>query len=305
MSNTENAAQTENETESGLVVLNNTELVQQGGLGINLSSKLFQTRPSTINIVQPNSQAEGAIKGNLRVSETGDQYKTMRVVLLLEPAEQRQYYIGEKDQMNRTPDNLMCFSRDMKKPDLQAKDPQAYNCASCPRQDWDKWRTAKDKGVSGAELKALQPSCDSFYRVLMIDTNFQIPLQMFVRSKSKKPFEKGMEQFANTVLKMRSQGLNPNIFDISFTLSTKLETVGKFSSYVLQCSDFKAITDEEREKFGDIYLKYINRGKSNDDAEQAEAEAEASQDSIDQVNKSIDNAVIDPEYLDATGAITI
>jgi hypothetical protein len=182
---------------------------------VNFGSKFARVKPGTINIVQPNSQAEGAIKGNLRISETGDQYKTMRVALLLEPVEQRAFYIGAGDgMMNRTPENLMCFSRDMVKPDAKAKQPQAFNCASCPNASWDKYRQNK--------VKENIPPCDAYFYVVLIDTEFKLPLQMYVRSKSKKPFEKGMENITRTLLKLRSQtGTEPDYYDCTFTLGTK------------------------------------------------------------------------------------
>ena len=110
--------------------------IQQGGLGVDFGSKLFALRPATLSIVQPSSTIENAVKGNLRINETGDQYTEMFVTLLVMPTEQRNYYIGNPSEMNRTLENLMCFSRDMITPDPKARIPQAVNCASCPRQDW-------------------------------------------------------------------------------------------------------------------------------------------------------------------------
>lgn len=283
---------------TGLVVLGqepqDTALaVQQGGLGLDFGSKLFQLKPATININQPSTQAEGAIKGLLRISETGDQFEEMFVTLLLMPAEQRSYYVGEPGQLNRAPDNLHCFSRDMLTPDLKAKFPQSPSCKTCPKADWTKWRDSK--------AKADIPPCDAYYYALFVDTVYKMPLQMFIRSTAKKPFEAGMQQLARTFAKMKATGKNPNIFDIGFRLGTKMIQTGKNQSWIPTFSDFRAIDDNEREAFGDIYLQYINRGSVSEEEAQAQAQAESQIES----NQSIDNAVADGEYVDTTGEIVL
>jgi hypothetical protein len=85
-----------------LTILNNETAIQEGGLGLESSNKLFQVKPGTLTVVQPNSQIEGAIKGKLRISETGDQFDEMFCTLLVQPSEQRQYHIGNASEMNRT-----------------------------------------------------------------------------------------------------------------------------------------------------------------------------------------------------------
>lgn len=261
--------------------------VQQGGLGLDFGSKLFQLKPATININQPSTQAEGAIKGLLRVSETGDQFEKMDVTLLLMPVEQRSYYVGEPGQLNRSPENLMCFSRDMIRPDAKANDPQAPLCKNCPKQDWTRWRET--------HAKADIPGCDAYYYALLVDTVYKMPLQMFIRSTAKKPFEAGMLQLARTFAKLKATGEKPNIFDIKFTIGTKQITTGKNISWIPTFSDFKKISDDEREAFGDIYLQYVNRNTPSDEEAQAEAEAGLQSD--------IDSAVLEPEYVD--GEITL
>jgi hypothetical protein len=260
--------------------------VQQGGLGLDFGSKLFQLKPATLSINQPSTQAEGAIKGLLRVAETGDQFESVFVTLLMMPTEQRQYYVGEQGQLNRTPENLHCFSRDMLTPDLKAKYPQSPTCKSCGKQDWTKWRE------SG--LKSDIPPCDAFYLAYMIDTVYKSPLKMYFRSTAKKPFEAGMQQLARTFAKLKAAGKNPNIFDIGFQIGTKMITTGKNQSWIPTFSDFRAIKDEEREAFGDIYLQFINRGIQTDEEAQALAQAEAQV----ETNSAIDAAVTEGEYVD-------
>lgn len=256
--------------------------VQQGGLGLDFGSKLFQLKPATLNINQPSTQAEGATRGLLRVSETGDQFEELFVTLLTMPVEQRQYYVGEPGQLNRSPENLHCFSRDMLTPDLKARYPQSPTCASCPKASWDKWRES--------HLKSDIPPCDAFYLAYLIDTKYQTPLKMYFRSTTKKPFEQGMQQLARVFNKIKvSTGKVPNVFDIGFRLGTKMVPNGKNQSWIPTFSDFRAINDEERSTFGDIYLQFVNRGVQSDEEAQAQAQA-ASSAEIDRV--------IDAEYVD-------
>jgi hypothetical protein len=256
--------------------------IQQGGMGLDFGSKLFRLKPATININQPNTQVEGAVAGKLRISETGDQFDEMFVTLLLMPQERRDYYTGEQGQLNRSADNLMCFSRDMIRPHANAKVPQALKCDGCPKADWSKWRQTKRKEDI--------PPCDAYYYALFIDTVYKLPLQMYIRSKSKQPFEAGMQELARKFKLMQSQGLNPNIFDIRFRLSTKKITTGKLTSYVPALSDFKALSEPERQAFGDIYLEFSNRGKRQAD-DQAAAEAESQ---IDAAAATIDAEIVEP-----------
>jgi hypothetical protein len=275
-------------TTTGLSIIGQTDTalaVQQGGLGIDFGSKLFALKPATLNINQPSTQAEGAIKGHLRVSETGDQFTELFVTLLAMPSEQRQCYIGEPGQLNRTPENLVCFSRDMKYPDAKAKEPQALKCDGCSQSSWDAWRESRSKSDI--------PKCDAFYLAYLIDTVYKSPLKMYIRSTAKKPFEAGMQQVARTFAKLKASGKNPNIFDIGFKISTKMITTGKNQSWIPVFSDFRAIEEDEREAFGDMYLQFINRGVQSDADAQAEAIAEAEV----AVNEAINSAVLEPEYV--------
>lgn len=113
-----------------LTVLNNSTQIQQGGLGVDFNNPLFRLEPSTLSIVQPSSKLEGGIKGNLVIHETGDQFESVRATLLVMPTEGRQYHIGDRRDMNRTPENLMCFSTDMIVPHDKAIQPQAMTCAT-------------------------------------------------------------------------------------------------------------------------------------------------------------------------------
>jgi hypothetical protein len=279
--------------------LNNPTAIQQGGLGVDFSNKLFALKPATLSIVQPNSQVEGAKKGFLRINETNDQYEEMWATLMLMPTEQRQYHIGNKGDLNRTPENLMCFSTDMIVPHAKARVPQAMNCANCPKADWDPWREFKEK--NGYSNKDLIPPCDAHYMAYLIDTQYKLPLRMFIRSKAKETFEYGMNNVARVIAMMKAEGKNPNIFDVKFKISTKLITTGKFTSYVPLFTDPTPITEVEREQFGAIYLQFLDQRQRK---EQTEAQAEAEAD-ISESQASVDSSVTEGEYVSNDEEITI
>jgi hypothetical protein len=273
--------------------------LQPVGQGVNFGSKFLKLKPATINIVQPSSQAEGAIKGHLRIGETGDQFKEMWVALLAEPTEQRAWYTGEPGQLNRSAENLMCYcrnvvrdeftSKELTGPDPKAKVPQAVLCASCSKADWSKYRQNK--------IKENIPPCDDYYHAMLIDTVFKMPLQLYVRSKSKAPFDAGMDNITRLLWKMKSQGKIPNIYDIKFKLSTKALTTGKNVSYILNLSDFDIITDEERIEFGEAFARNAARVAQMDGQAQAQIEAPPSQ-QVAQAEQAIDSAIVDAEYTD-------
>lgn len=237
-------------------------LVQQGGLGIDFSSPEFRLKPGTININQPNTQVEGAIRGKLRIAETGAQFDEMLVTFLAWPTQSRSYYSGQSGTLNRKSENLLCFSRDMVRPDFNAREPQAPLCANCVHQDWTKWRDT--------HAKEDIPACDAYYYALFIDTVYKMPLQMYIRSKNKKPFEDGRDNLKRTLFMMKSQGINPNVFDVCFKLSTKKIMTNQLPSYVLNMSDFKAISAEQREEFGTIYRQYADNQQQLQDASDVE-----------------------------------
>ena len=282
-----------------LTVLNSSA-IQAGGLGMNRDNRLFELKPANLAIVQPNSQVEGAIKGNLRIVETGDQFSEMWCTLLVDPTEQRQYHIGNPGELNRLPENLACFSTDMKVPNSKARIPQAINCASCPKQDWAPWREYKEKN-NGQTNKALIPACDSYYRVLLIDSKYKMPLQMFIRSKAKQNFEAGMQNLTRILWMKEAEGIKPNIFDVKFKLTTKLITTGKFVSYVPVFSDFRFVTPEEREQFGAIFLQYI-ASKEKREQQRAQAAAEAE---VETSQENIESGVTEGEYVGSDQEITI
>lgn len=248
---------------TALTVLNNPTAidVQRGGLGFN--SKLFKLQPANIHLVQRMTRAEGATPGKLRIKETGQQFDEMHLVLLFEPVERRSYYEGQ----DFTPDNQLCFSLDNIVPHPKAKVPQAMACANCPKASWERYRQTNNK----ADI----PPCKNFWHNIVIDRITQMPYYFDVRGTSIKPYFKAMQQIARLVALMQSQGKNPNIFDISFKVKGKLPQQGA-PQYVLDFYDFAPINETEKEKFGSIFLDFINSRNRSVEPTETELQAQES-----------------------------
>ena len=278
-----------------LTVLNNPTDLQVGGLGVDFNNPLFNLRPATLSIVQPSSTTEGATKGNLRIYDTGDEFREMSVALLTMPSERRAWYVGEPGELNRSPDNLMCFSNDMIAPHAKAKMPQSVLCSKCSKADWEPYRQYKDKNGKGN--KSLIPPCDAFYLVYLIDTVYQLPLRMYIRAKAKQPFEQGMQNVARTIAMAKAQKKNPNIYDVKFKLSTKLVQDGNYKYYVPVISEPKLISPEEAEVFGAMYQTFT-------DGNTQKVLAETETDAIDASQKTVDN-LVESQYVGTDGEIKI
>lgn len=236
-----------------LVVLGQEQLAL-GGQGIDFNSRLFELKPATLNIVQPLSDvvSKGVSPGVLRISESGEVFKEMHVALLAMPSQQRDFYEGT----TRTKDTRLCYSYDMVKPDARAPEQQSHDCSTCQHADWLPWREAKNK--TGKSVQALIPKCEVSYYVRLIDTEYKLPLQMWIRGASKGPFEAGMKEVARKLYQLKSQGLNPNIYDVKFTLSAE-KGKGDNKNFVLKLSEFSGITEVDRAAFGETYLRLTNR----------------------------------------------
>jgi hypothetical protein len=291
--------------------------VAPSGLGYNSSSRLFDLKPATLSIVQPSSTLEGATKGSIIVDGDVDyQFKEMRVTLLAQPTEHRQYYIGDPGELNRSPDNLHCFCNDVTRdydpttnrsvetsvPDARAKYPQSLNCNSCPKGSWAQFRAKQDKGIQ--TTKADIPPCELSYKAVLIDTVYKMPLVLYVRSTMKDGFEKAMKRLARK-LEMRAavKGVEPNIFDVSFKLTTKLVEKGKYKFYVLEFSDFEGVEDEDRIAFGSMFIKYAEQisRRATDPEPSSVSVAVAAEQSIEDAvtgDANQQTGVVDGEYED-------
>jgi hypothetical protein len=252
------------------------------GAGFDFDSPLFNLRPGTVVINQPNTQYEGAKKGWFRVTQTGDQYEKMTVVMIMTPEEARSYYIGEPGQMNRTSENLMCFSRDKgchqnygkqkpnqfhlsAKPSPESKIPENIRCYGCPRSSWENYRTYADQHPNQPVPKSLIPSCDPYFYAAFCDTEFQMPLEMYIRGDSIPPFSLHCQNMYRAFKKTQAATKsNPNIFDFQFTMETMYVEKGKNKFYVLNVpgDTIKLVSPAEREKFGELYTQYAESRKT-------------------------------------------
>lgn len=266
-------------------------LAQQGGLGMsNLASRLLKLKPATININQPMTQAEGALPGHLRNSVTGAQFKSLDVVFLDLPVEWRDYHINPNpgsDMLYRTPENLMCFSRNMKAPHEDSKVPQSMRCANCAKGDWSKYRQTKSKSDI--------PPCQIYFRAILVDMVLKIPYVMYFRSKGKNYLEEGFEKLANelAMLKAAEKGRTPNIFDIRFKLGVKQDKKSKTPNYVINLSDFKAITLEEREELTEMFGQYTGNSGHSEEDEAADQMEAANQQINNEVSNTIEGELVD------------
>lgn len=273
-----------------LVVIQPGALQKSNGAAVNFRSRFANVKPATLVINQPNTQIDGAIKGKLRIADSnsdtaGQQFDEMFVTLLCEPAESRFYYEGEPGQLNRSKENLMCFSFDMIRPDSRPPQqggpvaPGALKCDGCPKASWEKWRiTHKDTD---------KPKCQPQLRVLLIDTVYRIPMVMYLRSTQKKAFEAGLQSIARVFLTLKAQGKNPNWFDVKFRLATKgQKNTNNTTSYVPTISQVSVITDDERTAFGETYLQYINSRNPGQDDEAGAATEQVAKTTAD-INATI------------------
>ncbi len=149
-------------------------------------------------------------------------------------------------------------------------------------------------------MKDLIPPCDAFYEMALIDTEYQMPLRMFIRSKSKDPFKKGMKNLARKLAMLQAKNKRiPNVFDVSFTLSTALIQTGKFPSYVIAMSDFQGVTDEEKEAFGDVFATYTQQKASYENRAANATPEEVALAEVGTAQEQIDNLVQDGEYVNS------
>ncbi len=223
---------------------------------IDTSSRLFKLKPATLVINQKQTQSDDATEpGLFRIVETGQEFKTMRVALLFTPKESRACYTGNKGEMNRTKENLICFSKDMTYPDPRAKDPQSPTCDGCPQADWQAWRDYKDK--TGESNQSLIPACEASWLVYLVDQQFKIPMKFYARNENSKNFVAAMNKMAWTFETIRNLAeREPQIFEVSFELKTKGEKNKKgITIYNLEipAKSFEVISKEDFAKFGKVF----------------------------------------------------
>jgi hypothetical protein len=227
------------------------------GVGANFFASLL--KPGNILLVQPTSK-EGT-PGNLRIKETGQEFKEMQVVLMFTPAERRSLFEGE----GFSAENLVCYSLDGIEPAKNARVPQAFNCAGCEKGSWDKYRQSGKKQDI--------PPCKAYQHLFVVDRVTKLPYFLDVRSSSlsaKLPngYWNGMQNIARQMALLESEGRDANVFDFSF----KVYGVKEGIYYTLGFKDFAPISDADRDQFGAIYMNLV-KGKERFQAAAAEAEA--------------------------------
>jgi hypothetical protein len=211
---------------------------------------------------QPTTKSDTAIKGKLRVVETEKQYDKLRVVLLVEPREQRQYRLGEKGN-NFAAENLVCYCskvertddgrKELSGPDSRSKMPQALKCSSCDKASWEKYRAKKDKNQVITE--ADYPACESFYKLLLLNLDdHNKPLYLYVRGKSRRSFERGLGTLTEMLFDIASEGVAPEVYYVSFELRGKKDADNtKTTTYILDMGAFEVCSPEQVEKFNAAY----------------------------------------------------
>ena len=250
---------------SDLVKVSNTDLIK-GGVGSD--SEFMQVRPDRIVLVQNTSEEiikRGGIPGKLFFESTGDQFDSLQLVQLTPPRKTRSYFEGK----GFSKENLICFSSNNIVPDTRARIPQSMDCASCSKGSWAKYRETGQQ----SDL----PKCKETIRNVVADRVSQLPYYLDVRGTNIPVWvgNRGLMQvLARKMALMRSQGLNPNIFDFSFTLYTVKSGV----YYNLAFRDVGLIKDEDKAKFGALYLQLTNAQLENqltqEEAAVAKADAE-------------------------------
>lgn len=256
-----------------LTVLNNNNSLALQGVGASFFQNLL--KPGNIKIHQPTTKVDGTV-GKLYIAETNQEFDEMQLVLLFEPVTRRRYYEGD----DFSADNLLCFSLDNIAPHKNAKFPQAMTCAGCEKGSWERYRETHDRRDI--------PPCRPYEHLLVVDRITQLPYYLDITGTSMdrqlpNGFWKGMQQIARLMALAKSQGQNPNVFDFSFVVYPQ-KTQGK-PYYTLGFKNFALIKDEDKDKFGSIYLEFLNRGNK------VEEEPEPAVEVNNKVNSEIEEEI--------------
>jgi hypothetical protein len=206
-------------------------------------------------------------------------------VLLSVPQEQREFF-KEKNVFTR--ENKRCFSLDNIQPHSRALEPPAMYCRTCPKGDmqWEVWRKTRNPN----DL----PACSAYWNVLVADRKTQRPYYLNIKGKSYQPFRVAMQQqmsslmadiFANVRATNKERGYTyvkaenhfvptpgfvvpdgqaqlapeplPNIFEISFDITSNNVVSPAGSSFAMSFSNFKWMSPEDRAEFGQLYLDIV------------------------------------------------
>ena len=287
--------------------------------GVGLGSSLFKAKPQMIELVHKSSRQENVQFGQFRVVGTNEHLgKSIRVVLLATPQTQREYF---EDKAVFTKENKGCFSLDGVQPHPNAKNPPALFCKTCPKGDlnWLKWRKTKspdDLPPCSAYFHLLLALRDTqMPAYLNVKGKSYLPFQQAMQNQMSGLLAKLVAQVkannkANgyTLVKVQDNPSapireefrptpgfvlpagevqkpiepQPNIFDISFSISVTSKDGG---SYFMKFDEFKLMKPEDRAEFGQLYMDLMQQkidlassNAINEEAEAAAAVAEAKAD---------------------------
>ena len=280
----------------------NDKLVQIGGaLAIPAATdaafevdfgEIKKITPYTLSIDQPMSQKEGVQPGMLRIVETGQLRKEVKIVIVQKPRETRAYEIGE------FPDKTtVCFSRDMVAPDKRSQEMQAMACAGCKHASWDKYN--KTQNFKDA------PGCKITSQIVAIDYDNVYPVTSYIRGKSRSAgLEEGLKQVIAQFVQLKMTKGSVAWTDVIMTLTT--EKGKKNNNYVLKVKNVHPLTDEEREHLKGI-ITLVGQQKAQMLARIAENEAKQASAAVDdEVTKSVSQASnapsgpVEGEYVQGT-----
>lgn len=320
---------------TALTVLNGA--LAKGGLGTN--SKLFQVKPSTLELVQKMTRQKDAKQGMIRDTATNEHFAEMKLVMLFVPVEQQQLFT--KGQFNK--ESKQCFSLDGIEPHSFVKEPKAAKCAFCKfnakvSKNWDNWRK---NGKKPEDV----PPCKNYWHLVVAERSTQMPYYFNIKNKSVQEFEKAMENVARLIARMEANARMqnkaikaendallakvpggtpgpeaaenlvkgtgeiklkpyipaPNIFDISFKVGVTDTADG---NYMLTFTDFAAMNEEARAEFGQIYLDFVARKEAGQVVSQEAVEAEMDAAIAQSEKEQEEAALTTPAVTIPTGPIT-
>lgn len=244
-------------------------IVPAGGLGFG-NSRMFKLKPAILEIVQRTTKGARPDEfGKFRVKDTGELFDELHIVLAMAPQEKRVLFPPGGD-LGCDP---ICRSNDGLVPAPDALVPQANKCgfvddrgyfqAMCKSASWNAWKKSRK-----SEDK---PACQEKTQLAFWERTTQLPFILSVGGKSVSPIRTAMQHVARLAEVLRAKGQNPNIFDFSMKVKAVEEVGRRGTYYVLAFSDIATVKEEDKAKFGELYMQFAARGQEQVAAEMEEA----------------------------------
>jgi hypothetical protein len=235
--------------------------------------KEVRLSPFTLAIDQPGStRDEGApaLKvGHIRTLETNEIRKSVKVIILAMPTQSRKLQTGKYPNQK-----LVCFSRDMQKPDRKSPESQAMTCSGCRHSSWEKYNDTQNPDDA--------PGCKITDRVWMLDFDNLVPAQIYVQGKGR---TEGLQAGLDKLLKVMQAYAAKNGGRASWTQFVVTITTEKYSNnanYAVRFVDPRPMTQEEFLKVRDAVIQ-LSEKKAQAMAA-ADAKATADENKVDQEN---------------------